>query len=188
MNATPLFHEDGRPTKVWYCRECRFVSQTQEGAEQCCRPHVCACGAECSRGWTACTTCRAAKESERLAKQVEGAKKVPEAEWDGPVVAEGHDTGFASVDEMRDYYECEGQEVPWPVWGTRTSTLDLDAQWILENAADEMFEDALDHISDEACAELQTMLDAWKAKHGPSGWEEDNSIVVVLEENDNEST
>lgn len=40
MNATELFHSDGKTAGVWYCAECRVVHKDQPGAEQCCKPYT----------------------------------------------------------------------------------------------------------------------------------------------------
>lgn len=122
-------------------------------------------------------------------ERVKSAKKVPEAEWEGPVWPDGSGDGFDSVDSMRDYYDAEGEEVPCPVWGTTPLKLRLDATSILEHATEEMYESAFDHVSDDDLRKLQDVLDEWAKEYGPpDGYEEDNSIVVVLEGDTDEPT
>lgn len=188
MDAQELYLKDGRSAGVYYCAQCKRVSRTEEEAERCCSPNVCACGAECTRYYTSCKACIDRKGAEDTAALVAKARKVPAHEWDDPVWPDGSD-GFASVAEALDHYDGEDEEMPWPVWGTREDRMRLGAEAIIDHATEEMYEGARDQIRDDAVRELQTLLDGWLAKHAPRpGYIEDSSIVITeipnIEEDD----
>lgn len=178
MNATELFHQGGRPAQIWYCTQCRNVHKIKELAEQCCKPHLCTCGAETQKGWLVCDTCRGANSQKHEATLVEKAKKIPEAEWDKAVCA--NDEYFSSMDELRDRCEADGDPLPFPIWGTSPMLFRLDATRMVEWACEDLYEDAMDHVSMESTMKLQELLDAWTKEHGPpEGYEQDTDIVIV---------
>lgn len=90
---------------------------------------------------------------------------------------EESDKYFADEDEFVEYYwqeyldgsgGCENfdeffeYEVPKVLWNCSETKISLDADSIIENACDELHEDARDNISDEK--ELQDFLDKWCEK------------------------
>lgn len=178
MNATELFHQNGRPAQVWYCTHCRNVHKIKDAAEQCCRPSLCSCGAECRRGWLVCDTCREANIRKKEQAQIRSAKKIPEAEWDKAVVADGE--YFSSMDALRDRCDADGKKLPFPIWGTSPIRFQLDAHQLIEHGCDDLYEDAFDHVSSEGIQKLQALLDGWAKDHGPpDGYEQDTNIVIV---------
>ena len=108
MNAFQLFNENGKPTGLWCCGQCRLVTlnplwgsgksaekNTREGAEACCRPQVCqTCGAEkkTQNYDPDCDRCRrdrwARAGAERDAKRLQSAEDVTDS-YTGPVYLDG---------------------------------------------------------------------------------------------------
>lgn len=180
MNAIELFGSQEESLNLWMCSKCRRLGATPRMVEACCQPRECQCGAQCDFPWTACGSCREANDMKRIANLVSMARKVPEGEWDAPVVPDGCDTGFVNVDCMREHYENEGEDVPTPVWGTRPNPLRLNADDIVAQACEEMHEGAFDDAT--GLDVLQAFMDNWLREHGfPNAWTEDRSIVIVLD-------
>ncbi len=69
---------------------------------------------------------------------------------------------FTNIKDFIEY--CIDNDIPVPsyVWSTQKIELSMDAGSIIENACEELHEDAMDNIVGEK--ELQEFLDAWCAK------------------------
>jgi poly-D-alanine transfer protein DltD len=66
---------------------------------------------------------------------------------------------FSDIDELIEYCEENESEVPKYVWSTTKNTLSIDACNIVEQACEELHEDAYQNVTDEQ--ELQDFLDKW---------------------------
>jgi hypothetical protein len=108
MNAFQLYNENGKPTGLWCCGQCRMVAlnplwgsgkssekNTREGAEACCRPQMCVtCGTEkkTNNYDPDCHRCRDDRwdreRAERDAKRLENAEDVTDS-YSGPVYLDG---------------------------------------------------------------------------------------------------
>lgn len=130
MNPTQLFHENGTPTGIWYCRKCRTVHRTQPEAEVCCRPRLCSCGAEVREGWLSCRPCLDRREAERERARFEAAEKV--TDWAGPVFH--GDSFYWSADDIDD-----SPPYVWTAVGKPFVNVDLDG--VLETIVAEAYED-----------------------------------------------
>lgn len=77
----------------------------------------------------------------------------------------GWDNGyFDDWDLFFDYWHENYEEIeerPKYVWVTEKTGMQIYAESIVENATEELYEDAIDDISDEALGELQQFLDEW---------------------------
>lgn len=146
----------------------------------------CECGAEPKKGWTICDVCRDKKEEEREAKKYAIAQKVDEVDYEDPVYWEGHqgsmgDGYFGSTDELRDYCEDEGIEVPAYVWACNPVELSVSVDHVLESAFAEHYEDARDTLSADAEKELETLIASWCKKQNIQSWHTDYTKVVLLD-------
>jgi hypothetical protein len=75
----------------------------------------------------------------------------------------GYNDGyFNEFEELIDFCKDAEVEIPEYVWSTTKMTLSMDAASIIENACEELHEDAYQNINGEK--ELQEFLDAWCAK------------------------
>lgn len=72
---------------------------------------------------------------------------------------------FAEWDEFFEYWrengEIEGNEKPEFVWATEPVDMSIDAYDIISNATEDLYEGAIDNISDAKIKELQDFLDSW---------------------------
>jgi len=116
MNAEELCRKDKGPTGVWFCTKCGTVGPTQELADQCCVPKLCACGAPLPKYRLRCNTCETVAMERAQQLQFERAEKVSEETWDGPVCCDGEDKYFENVGEARDYYEDIDEPLPDFFW------------------------------------------------------------------------
>lgn len=135
MNATELFHADGKSAGIWYCAKCRVVARSREDAEQCCQPRKCECGSEVERGWICCNECRRKKDVARERERFEKAEKL--TEWDGWVFCGGIGSdGFSeSLEDFYDNWADEhdgGGELPEYVWACKENHL-VHADIAIEN-------------------------------------------------------
>jgi hypothetical protein len=139
MNATELFHKDGRPAGVFYCGECRIIFKDASSAELCCGSYKCEdCGKGTgSRSWLVCDGCRSERDRKRELERFERAEKL--TDWDGWVYDEGSGrNGYhQSVADLLEFYEDEERQPPEYVWAcdsTAFATLGIDRvkDWILD--------------------------------------------------------
>lgn len=98
---------------------------------------------------------------------------------------------FSDWDEFFDYWNgnYEDDELcPEYVWGTVEQKISIDADRVIENATDDLWEGARDNISREAENELQTFLDIWCEKQlGTTTYYMTNKYAIKIpwELNDN---
>lgn len=148
MNATELFHADGRSAGIYACGKCRIVAHSKSLAEQCCAPYLCThCGNETeAKYWTVCRPCQAKQKLAKEAERFAAAEKV--TEFDGPVYIDGYggqDGYFENIVEFIDWAIEESEDdfgLPDYVWTcTIEQVVDLDLDSILEHATQEAYED-----------------------------------------------
>ena len=98
------------------------------------------------------------------------------------VYSEGHDR-YYSWDELSDL-DPEDTATLGIVWATTTQQIGFDAHNLIENACEELHEDAMDNIGKAEQAELQAALDAWVEKHGKytTTYYPDYKRVIILSE------
>lgn len=114
---------------------------------------------------------RKIKYQETIAKAKEIAvENLPEETW---LYDEQTDDYFSDIDYFVDAYkdnedfETEEQMVenlPPVLWVCKSVDIEMDAYSIIENACEELHEDALDSISYDDKKELQKLLDEWCSK------------------------
>lgn len=147
MNATELFHQDGKTAAIFYCGKCRIVCRTREEAESCCVPVVCSVCAGTVRQYH--TKCDACEESERQRKEAERFEKAEKVtSWVEYIYSEGHGFNegyFTDLGEFEDWWaSCRDEEDERPayVWTCEPHPFcQLDIDHIIENATQEAYED-----------------------------------------------
>jgi len=186
MNAVELFHQDGRPSGVFYCEKCRGVRSEKEQAENCCKEPTCSgCGTEISKYWTKCDACREKEEAAREAALFEAAEKV--TTWDGWIYVEGlgyRDGFFESVDDLLDFVgEGEEDQMPEYAWTCDSYPFaQVSIEEIKERIEDsgEAYED-FDANDLDGLKELEAALDAFnKANEDVVSWTPNLKRALVL--------
>lgn len=191
MNATQLFHADGKPSKVFFCGKCRMTAATQENAEQCCQNYKCQhCGVDTgSRSWLSCDACRRKIEDEAERRRFEKAEKV--TSWDGPIYCEGlgyNEGFFESVEDLWDYLgdeeelETGERKAPEYVWTCDCKPIcSLDYDEIIENATQDAHEGwEPDQLT--GAEALKSALDAFnEANKEQVGWEPNFKKALLIE-------
>jgi hypothetical protein len=147
MNATELFHKDGKSANVFYCGKCRNVAASQSTAEQCCNNYICTrCGNDTgSRCWIVCDECRSKEDAEKERARFEKSEKL--TTWDGWVFCEGTgNDGFS--ESLSDFYDNwsdehdEGGTLPEYVWAcTENYFVNASLDDITERLAGDAYED-----------------------------------------------
>jgi len=113
------------------------------------------------------------------------ARKVPAAEWAGPVFRGLEDeTYYDSVDDLLSAVDDDGEEPPKWVWGGRTRPFAIDADDIIDRALEGHHGDAeLPRAAREA---LQDMLDEWLQRDDVRGvvsvLPDEHTVVVLTDE------
>lgn len=92
---------------------------------------------------------------------------------------------FTDWDEFFDdwYVNHEGIDIERPqyVWSTSETRLAFDAESFIEDACENLWEDARDQISDKDIEELQDMLDKWAAKQtGTTTYDVDYQYAIKI--------
>lgn len=73
-----------------------------------------------------------------------------------------HNNGFFyDFNDLYEYCEDAGEELPDYVWGTQTDMIHIDADYIVEAACEDLHEDAYESIDYTDMKKLQKMLDDW---------------------------
>lgn len=181
---------------AYKCSKCGRTYTDKSVAEKCCSPKHCTkCGTvlpEKSYYYTLCKKCLEEKEKNQEKLRFEKATKVvPETCPDGymdMIFCEGYgcDEGyFHEIEDLIDYCETANVEIPKYVWGTTSRIIHIDADDIIENACQELHEDACDWIDRESRNELQKFLDDWCLEQtGTLTYEVDYTYAILL--NDDE--
>jgi hypothetical protein len=138
--------------------------------------------------WTICKSCRAKREAAKEAARYAKTEKVQEDAYDGWVYWEDYgsqDGFFESVDELRSWAIDEDVELPEYVYACTTHKIPhLNADDIVSNALENEFayEDAIDDM-DIQC--LQKLLDFWLQYNQRNCFQQDETHVVILSEEEN---
>jgi hypothetical protein len=170
--------------KAYACAEGAAHHHARAAAETCCAPKTCSvCGVAIEKYFTMCRTHR---EQARLKR----AQIVPAAKWSDPVFlddAEGDwGDGFSTeVAALLAWWEDaypvdDAPPPPAYCWPCKSKTLQLNPDSVLENAVDDMHDDAWDQIV--AADELAAFIAAWNTKQTCRSWYPDYSRVIVLDE------
>lgn len=96
----------------------------------------------------------------------------------------GYNEGyFTDFDELIDYCDLEDILIPDYCWSTVQIDMSMDADSLIENACEELYEGAEEHISDEDRKELQDFLDKWCYKQsGMSTYSVDYKYAIKVEQ------
>lgn len=129
------------------------------------------CGKPIRRGYIDkcdCVEYLRKEEDKRLAKWAEvvsKAEEVDEKDVTNMLYCEETDGYYSEVDDFLEDWACdehdEGDVKPEILWVTEKISLELDAYGILENACDDLHEDAYDQCE---IGELQELLDVYASK------------------------
>jgi hypothetical protein len=186
MNATELYHQDGKSAGVFYCTACRCVQRTKEEADQCCAPTKCRdCGQETGRKWY--VTCAECDRKNRLKQEAERFEKAEKRTgWDGWVYREG--TGRDGFSEsLSDFWEnwendhAAGDEPPTYVWAcTEHHFARADLDEITERIAENGYED-FDGDDLRGLVEFKAAIQRFnEANHDLVSYAPDYRVAVLL--------
>ena len=203
MNPAQLLLPDGRPSRVFFCQDCRTVANDEDQLVRLCKcPKTCACGKTVEDKYsTICSVCqrnqwnREAEAKERL--RFERAVKLTEAEYDGPVfndaiswnngyfrdTGELHDmlTDEDLIEDLTDGFP-EAFKPPAFAWACHDRPIcHLSLSDILEQACQEEPED-WDSADLEGTEDLQKALDVFNELNKKQEvWTPDYKRVIILD-------
>jgi hypothetical protein len=101
------------------------------------------------------------KELQKLNEKIKNAKEVTEKDINTYLYCEEIDEYFSSVEDFIDSWECyheQDEKMPEILWVTSTARLSLDASNILEEACNDLHEEAYDNCDIDG---LQEILDEY---------------------------
>jgi hypothetical protein len=187
-----LFFSDGTPAKVHLCTTCEMLFDLPEDAT-CCEPKLCACGAPRREHRLDCEACHARDMTAAEAARWAAAKERSAAGYDDPVyvlTADGHGWGahdghVSSLEWLRDsveswHFDHPGDALPGlHVYATKARRMKFHADSLIENAVEDLYDDAIDDLPREGEAALQALLDAWSNTYSPTGYDPDLSTKLV---------
>lgn len=178
---TPRLYACGRCGQAFsprnsVCRDDMGHDYAREAAFNCCTTQYCDCGVELEKYRTSCEPCS-------LRKRLKRAKVIDAQSYSGAVCASGEgEWGNGYSSDMSAMLEwCEENEEPEPAYchPCDSQKLLLDAERILENAVSDMHEESHNNIVD--ADELHSFLDIWNAKQTDIAYYEDQSRVIILD-------
>lgn len=179
---------------AWACGECGIVARSEASARRCC-DRRCDCGAPTPRPYTSCDACRkkewderAAEEARKEQARLEKAAKVKWDDYDGKCIyvpqADGGGGGegyFFDLGEFFDHFLDEpGVEVPTLVFACVPVKMSFNADDLISNACEEMYEDASGDVGQGARQSLQKALDVWCERHSPTSYTPNYALAVDL--------
>lgn len=184
-----LFVRSGKSAGVWACGTCRVIYGNLDAAAMCCAPRTCDCGVTFSKEdwpYTCCRPCKAKHDEERAQAQWDQAEKITEAQARGQVYDDDHGEFHADIDAFLDWLEDAQHEHEDPdmrprVYACTLSGLHYSAEHAIDSMLEDHHEDARDELGEDACAQLQAMLDVWCAAQGVRSWDPDYSRAIVYE-------
>lgn len=94
---------------------------------------------------------------------------------------EKNDGYFSDIEELEEYCEEHSIEMPKYVYGTTPYSISMNAEDIIEEACDNLHEDAMSCITDNDIEELQKYLNEWcRNQTGTTTYEVDYSYAILL--------
>ena len=189
MSTIQLFHQDGKPSGVWYCDLCRSVYLDELTAENCHGNGVCACGKPTlNRFSRQCAECDNRDWKERMAREeaerFEKATKIHAADWKGDQVY-WKDEYFSSIEDLIESYDSDlidGTPLPTYVWATVDRGVPkVDVEDLLDRVVEGMWDDAgYDDLN--GVDELQAAVYSFNlANNGVTVYMVDFSTAILLD-------
>lgn len=156
------YHFPYKHQALSFCQSC--FNGVQRLCPYCGQPYK-------NQGYTYCD-CEGQKkvdEEERIKKwkkKVTNAVAVDEKDVNTMLYCEETDQYYWDSDEfIDDWYSEHDEEIkPEKLWVTNVEKIHIDVYSILENACEDLHEDAMENISEEDIAGLEKFLDAWCQK------------------------
>jgi len=177
MNSIKLYHQDGKPSGVFYCTECRCVKRTEEEANECCQPYRCKhCGKETGRKfWTICEACETLNDERKETDRFEKAKKLNE--WAGWVY------DGAEYYESVEYYLEARDDLPVPayVWACKENHFAVaDVSDITDRIEENGYED-FDADDLKGLDDLKAAIEKFnEANKDVVSYEPDYGVAILL--------
>jgi hypothetical protein len=190
MKPTELFLQDGRPSTIFFCGECRVVHRTIEEADRCCQPYKCTkCGTTCQQKyWTVCDGCQRKEKAAKEKLLFDAAEKILAIGYEGWVYCEGvGDEFFESVDELMDTLELSAPEdapvtYAWACTPEHFAFLDIES--VLEHIEQDgdAYED-FDARDLDGIQELSAAIDAFnEANEAVVSYHPDFKRAIILDQ------
>lgn len=166
-----------RDPEFWACGGCGTVRNSEQAARDCCGKSACKeCGALVNPYLGLCFGCRSIRtDNERWEK----AKKVPVADYDGPVFCDATDRYYRDAGEWLEACEDDERE-PGRAYGCFVCTLQLDIAGALESAMEDIMLDDPYGLEWNDEGELRAFVDEWNTKQTATWWEADYSTGIVV--------
>lgn len=179
MNAIKLYHQDGKPSGVFYCEKCRCVKRTEEEANECCQPYICKhCGKETGRNyWTICHECEALRDAQQEADRFQKAQKL--TEWNSWVY-----DGAEYYESVEHYLETRDDlPIPAYVWACKENHFAIaDVSDITDRIEENGYED-FDADDLKGMDDLKAAIEKFnEANKDVVSYEPDYGIAILLNE------
>ena len=183
---------DGTLVDVFMCTVCKSWAHTSaDWASACCEPRACECGAALDKTRSQCSACRWAKREARELEIFEAATKVYAEDYAGEMVCVDDEIilfdGLEEhLEERLNQWSADSPDEPLTsytpprVYATRIVRHFIDAERAIEDALDDAFEGAEEHVDSAAVSALEVCLREWSREHLPVTYCEDTSTALVF--------
>lgn len=154
------------------------------------------CGKQIRRGWLTCDCAEVRRQKEQTKKEklkaafAAAEKHEPDALGSTFLFGYSDDYPYNNgyFEDWDDFFDAWFDDDVRPldavkpeyVWGTDPQKMSFDAHDLVENACEEMYEDAMCDIGNQPVAEMQQYLDQWAEKYGVTTWYEDHHHAIRI--------
>jgi len=170
MNAANIYYKNEKceevPSKLWMCIKCNMAYQDRYVADICCTKRICECGKEVEDQYY--IKCRECIDKDNDKKYNDTLLKAKEVDKFIYVYDAESDKYFASIEELLDYYDNEGNNHPKWAFDCIEHTIESDdlpgkiEDFIIEHMNENHFEDSADYII--GMADLLDFINKWVKK------------------------
>ena len=159
---------------LYQCEKCNQYYWTKQSAEKCCPTRYCEdCGKELTNYFSVCEKCHEKRIYDRAEKLTyeEYVKKYPNN------MLYYNEKYYGDLEELLDSFIDE--EIPKYCYGTTAEKIEIDIDYAIENAEEDMEDSFFDR---EGLEELRKYVEEWNKKYGYNSFWENEKVIVIIKE------
>lgn len=159
---------------LYQCEKCNRYYWTKQSAERCCPTIYCEdCGKELTNHCSVCEKCNEKRIYDRAEKLTyeEYIKKYP-----GNMLYY-NEKYYADLEDLLD--DFVGEKIPEYCYGTTAEKIEIDIDYAIENAEEDMEDSFFDRYG---LQELREYMQKWNREYGYNSFWENPKVIVIIPE------